>query len=170
MTSMSLKTLQHELQSYLLTNNSKIVSKIISTQNLPAKSRLQIYQNSYYERIVVALSQDFPVLQASIGKDAFSSLVRDYIQAYPSNNFNLRYIGKNLSIFIAEKDPDFEPYADLAKLEWLMCEAKIDNTEKKLETRYNIMAVWEAFQKDNTALLFTVLPEKTQINLFLEKK
>ena len=123
---MTLKEIQQQFQSCLLKNNSDINFYIKDTGNLSAQSRLQIYKNSYFERIANALSQDYPVLNAAIGEHAFSSLARDYIKTYPSSDFNLRSTGKFLSDFILSKNPEFLMYADLAKLEWLLCEIEMD--------------------------------------------
>ena len=114
-----LKNCQQDFQQYLLQNKKRIPKNVISTQVLSAKKRLQIYQNSYYERIIAAMQQDFPELCESIGVSAFSSLVIDYITHYPSTHYNLRYVGQLLSAFILSRDPEFKPYADLAHKEWL---------------------------------------------------
>lgn len=111
---MSLKTLQHQFQSYLLKNDNTILSAITS-------GHMSIYQNGYYERIISALKQDFPVLCEQIGESAFAGLITDYLQSHPSTHYNLRTVGKYLSEFILSRDADFSFYAELARLEWLIC-------------------------------------------------
>ena len=117
---MTLKTLQSDFQEYILKNNLTIL------KNITQKNRLSIYQNSYYARIITAMKQDFPRLCESLGDSAFASLVTDYINTFPSKNFNLRYVGKDLAHFIASKDPDFAPYAEMAQAEWLMLMSGLD--------------------------------------------
>ena len=117
---MNLQNLQKNFQSYILNNNSEITKNILSSKNLSASQQIQIYQNAYYERIVAAMMQDFPTITAFLGESAFAGLVCDYINHYPSQHFNLRYIGKNLSDFIAQKDESFAAFSDLAKLEYMM--------------------------------------------------
>ncbi|MCX7120599.1 MAG: DNA-binding domain-containing protein [Gammaproteobacteria bacterium] len=116
----NLRTRQQQFQSYILKDNLLILNNIISSKKLSAKQQLQIYQNSYYERIIAAMKQDFPILCESIGEAAFESLVCDYIKKFPSKNFNLRYVGKNLAEFILAQDESFAPYAELAEREWLL--------------------------------------------------
>lgn len=111
---MQLKILQHQFQSYLLNNDDTILSAITS-------GHMTIYQNGYYERIISALKQDFPVLCEQIGDSAFAGLITDYLKSYPSKHYNLRTVGKYLSEFILSRDADFAFYADLARFEWLIC-------------------------------------------------
>lgn len=136
---MSLKILQQQFQSYLLNNNDTILSDIVF-------DHMSIYQNGYYERIISALKQDFPVLCAHLGEGAFSGLVIDYIQHHPSNQYNLRDVGKNLSAFILSRDSNFAFYADMAKLEWLLC---CDDGEmiKLFESKYDILDIVNAYHK-----------------------
>ena len=162
---MTLKEIQQQFQSCLLKNNSDINFYIKDTGNLSAQSRLQIYKNSYFERIANALSQDYPVLNAAIGEHAFSSLARDYIKTYPSSDFNLRSTGKFLSDFILSKNPEFLMYADLAKLEWLLCEIEMDGSKKQLKTTYNIFSLWKNFQENKTMIDFILLPYEAVIQI-----
>ncbi|HLB56832.1 MAG TPA: DNA-binding domain-containing protein [Coxiellaceae bacterium] len=114
----SLKILQNRFQKNILNNNSDIEKSILSSKNLSASEQMQIYQNSYSERIILAMMQDFPTLCDSIGESAFRSLVIDYLKEFPSTNFNLRYVGKNLGKFILQKDKSFIKFANLAKQEY----------------------------------------------------
>lgn len=113
-----LKKFQYHFQSYLLKNNPAITKNIISSKKLSANKRLHIYQNGYYARMIQAMQQDFPMLYEALGESAFASLVRDYVDHYPSKHFNLRYVGQHLSEFILSCDPMFAPYAALACREW----------------------------------------------------
>ena len=79
----NLKQLQYNFQNAILNNSTE--------------EKLKIYQNSYYERIILAMKQDFPIMTAMLTDDVFSGLICDYIDAYPSRDFTLRTIGKNLS-------------------------------------------------------------------------
>lgn len=114
----SLKKIQRNFQLSIVHQRDLIAKHITSSENLTAKQRVQIYQNGYYARIIVALKQDFPTLCESIGDSAFESLVCDYINHHPSKNYNLRLIGKNLAKFIISRDPDFYDFAMLAEEEY----------------------------------------------------
>lgn len=128
---MKLKLLQQQFQSTIFKSDTMILSEM-------TPHRMTIYQNSYYERIISALKQDFPVLCNELGESAFSGLARDYIQSHPSTHYNLRIIGQYLSEFILSKDPDFAYYADLARLEWLVCCDDWGAVES-FESRYDVM-------------------------------
>jgi hypothetical protein len=145
---MNLKILQEKFQSYLLNNDSQIAKNIKSSQQLTSAQQIQIYQNSYHERMIAALSQDFPILRAILGENAFSSLVRDYMSHYPSEDFNLRHVGKNLSDFIISKDHSLRPYSELAKLEYAMCMANASQ-EIAFESDFNVVEVYHHFHRDN---------------------
>lgn len=145
---MILRQLQIDFQSRIL--QQKHFSK--------SQQRMQIYQNSYYERIIAALKQDFPIMTAMLGDAVFSGLVRDYIDQYPSQHFNLRYIGKNLSDFILEKDKSFEAYADLARLEYQMC-ISTASSEIIFESHFNVVDVYNAFYTKQQ--LIALLPKYT---------
>ncbi|MCX7125975.1 MAG: DNA-binding domain-containing protein [Gammaproteobacteria bacterium] len=161
---MTLKQLQKNFQSAILENNSRILKSISTSKNLSESQQIQIYQNAYCERIVGAMKQDFPVLCASIGESAFSSLVCDYLKTHPSQNYNLRYIGENLAEFILLRDASLEAYADLAKLEWLFCESEIDLKEREFQTQFNVVAVWQEFQ-DGKMIDLQLLPEKIVLQI-----
>lgn len=141
---MNLKQLQKNFQSYLLKNDSRIEKNIAPSKNLTSMQQIQIYQNGYYERIIAAMMQDFPIITALLGERAFSSLVRDYISHYPSDHFNLRFIGKNLSAFIVSTEASLVAYSELAKLEYLMC-AENQLAEVSFESDFNVVEVYNAF-------------------------
>lgn len=114
------------------------------------EGRLRIYQNGYYERIITAMKQDFPVIHAFLGEKAFSGLICDYIDAYPSRHFNLRLIGENLSCFLKSKGEEtILPFVDLAEFEWLMCQSEFNKAEINFKSSFNITEVWHAFHADN---------------------
>ncbi len=143
MSTIPLAQLQQNFQSYILENNTQLVKNILPSKNLSALQQIQIYQNSYFERIIAALTQDFPVIHAFLGDSAFASLARDYISHYPSHDFNLRFIGKHLSEFLKNKDPIFLAFSDLAKLEYRMCDA--EESDNHFHSDFNVIEVYNAF-------------------------
>ena len=152
---MNLKSLQTNFQSDLLQNTTATSKIITPSENLSSQSKLQIYQNSYYERIIAAMQQDFPITFATLGEGAFASLVCEYINDYPSTHFNLRLVGKQLSQFILEKDNSLAAFSDLAKFEYLMCEVEMQSisiSDINFQSRYNIIDVWNAFYTENRLL------------------
>jgi hypothetical protein len=118
---MNLKKYQEHFQSFILKNKNDIEKNILPAKNLSPSEQMGIYQNSYYERIIAAMMQDFPTILGHLGEDAFASMVRDYIDCYPSTDFNLKYIGKNLAAFLLEKDKSLLPFSELAQSEYDVC-------------------------------------------------
>ena len=59
---MNLKELQQQFQSHLLNNDDTVIAQIQASKNLTAQSRLNIYQNSYYERMIGPLSPNYTLL------------------------------------------------------------------------------------------------------------
>ena len=162
MTTINLESLQNNFQNELLQNTAVTAENIISTDSLSSQAKLQIYQNSYYERIIAAMQQDFPITLAFLGEGAFASLVCEYIHHYPSTHFNLRFVGKQLSQFILKKDDALGAFSDLAKLEYLMCEVEmqlIAVSDINFESNYNIIAVWNAYHTENK--LIELMPLQT---------
>lgn len=92
----------------------------VSTPDLPASERLDIYRNMYFWRIVDVLQQDFPKVAELLGEDGFVDLVRAYLKVYPSRHFSIAKLGQHLATYLREHPrhgarPDL---ADLAELEW----------------------------------------------------
>jgi len=116
----SLKGLQATFQRHLFSGDDGIVEHIVSMENANNEQRLNIYTNAYYGRLVEALAGDYPAVQALLGKQAFSALCHDYIQAHPSTHYSLRWFGRHLPTFLAETPEHRErPWlAELANLEW----------------------------------------------------
>jgi hypothetical protein len=91
---------------------------------LDAVGRLNIYNNMYYFRLLDSLAEDFPMLQAVLGEDAFARLVTAYVETHPPERPSLRDAGRRLPTFVTawaqveETDVDAGALADLAALEW----------------------------------------------------
>ena len=85
-----------------------------------AQSRLDIYANMYFYRLLDVLKGDYPKIVALIGEVNFHNLVTDYVLRYPSENPSLRYLGERFALFVQSSERAKEwPYLyDLAVLEW----------------------------------------------------
>lgn len=121
----NLKELQINFQNYLLKQNPAIVGQIINTSKIPALSRLEIYRDAYYLRLLEILQQDYNGLYTLLGDEQFDQLCRHYINDHPSQFRSVRWFGQYLPDYIQ----DFTPYKDhpylveMAKFEWLLTEA-----------------------------------------------
>jgi hypothetical protein len=120
----SLSELQGDFQAYLLEGESPIDTHVVSTERVPAATRLGIYLNAYRARLAEALRSSFPALAELAGEEGFHELSAEYIQAHPSRFASLRYYGDELASFLsAHADYSSAPLlAELARWEWAIAE------------------------------------------------
>jgi hypothetical protein len=87
--------------------------------------RLDVYANMYFFRILDVLKEDYPVLLALLGDDAFHNLVTDYLLKHPSRHWSLRWAGERLPEFLRSHAAghDAPHLADVAALEWALHDA-----------------------------------------------
>src|SRR5579872_1761974 len=63
---------------------------------LTSFERLELYNKQYWFRILGALAEDFPGLQAVVGERKFDALSKAYLKECPSQSFTLRNLGSQL--------------------------------------------------------------------------
>src|ERR1700693_2057808 len=56
---------------------------------LTSFERLEIYNRQYWFRVIGAVSEDFPALNAVLGEKVFDRLVLAYLRENPSTSFTL---------------------------------------------------------------------------------
>jgi hypothetical protein len=85
----------------------------------PAVDRVEVYARAYFHRLLDVLKEQFPVVLAHLGADAFHNLVTDYLLAHPSRSPNLHHLGDDFPDFLARHTETREqPYlADFASVE-----------------------------------------------------
>lgn len=189
---LNLQKLQMDFQQYLLTENNLIEKEILSTINLSAKNRLDIYRDAYYLRLLEALELDFEMLHTILGDEQFDVLGRQYIDAHPSTFRSIGIYGKNFPKFIEENIPhplkNF--FYELATFEWLLAESFVaanDNlinleemalippeqwptlcftlhpSSRMLETHWNILQIWNGIQNSGSMISPQKLDKKIHI-------
>jgi uncharacterized protein (UPF0276 family) len=87
--------------------------------------RLQVYANGYTARLREALGQVYEAARKALGEDGFDSLAHVYAETFPSTDYNLNFLGRQVPELL-ETSPFIEtmPYLpDLARLEWKIWEA-----------------------------------------------
>lgn len=94
---------------------------------LTSFERLEIYNRQYWFRVIGAVSEDFPALNAVLGVKRFDALVLAYLRENPSTSFTLRDIGAKLPSWLA-LHPHYAGTrhalaVDVARLEWAYVEA-----------------------------------------------
>ena len=91
-------------------------------RRLSAFERLEIYNRSYWYRLMDAFSEDFPGLCSVLGRERFNALACAYLTDCPSRSFTLRNLGSRLPRWLA-RHPELIAEAprlalDMARLEW----------------------------------------------------
>jgi hypothetical protein len=102
-------------------------SFIAPNSRLSAFERLEIYNRQYWFRVLGALAEDFPALQAVVGDRVFDALSIGYLTACPSRSFTLRNLGSRLVDWLAA-NPHWggrrhRLALDVARMEWAFVEA-----------------------------------------------
>lgn len=94
---------------------------------LSSLDRLEIYNRQYWYRLLDSLAEDFPGLQAVLGKRAFAKLSVAYLRDCPSRSFTLRDLGSRLYKWIEANPAPVGRHRDLAldlvRFEWAHIEA-----------------------------------------------
>jgi hypothetical protein len=75
-------------------------SYISPNDRLSSFERLEIYNRQYWFRLVSAISEDFPALNALLGPRRFDPLILSYLNEYPSTSWTLRDLGAKLPGFL----------------------------------------------------------------------
>lgn len=107
--------------------NSDGVALVKPNSRLTAFERLEIYNRSYWSRVLDAFSEDFPGVRALVGAPSFDRLRRAYLADCPSESFTMRDLGQHLVAWLeahpAYTEPQAEVVLDMAKLEWAEIES-----------------------------------------------
>ena len=92
------------------------------TDDSDRKTRICVYADAYYLRLRDVLREDFPQVAAILGPEQFDEVVRDYIEAFPSEHPSVRHLGRALAEFFRRRNDMPTCLADLAELEWARVE------------------------------------------------
>jgi Putative DNA-binding domain len=86
---------------------AEIVASYISPNSrLTSVERLEIYNRQYWFRLITAVSEDYPTLNAVLGPKRFDALILAYLHEHPSTSWTLRDLGAKLPAFLAAH-PEF---------------------------------------------------------------
>jgi hypothetical protein len=69
--------------------------------NLSSAERLELYHRQYWFRVLDSVADDFPVLRRMAGEETFWTLLEGYLQAFPSESYTLRHLGRAVAKFVA---------------------------------------------------------------------
>ncbi len=102
-------------------------SYIKPNPRLTSFDRLEIYNRQYWFRVIGAVSEDYPALNAVLGAKKFDALILAYLKENPSTSFTLRNLGAKLPNWLASHPefamPRHHLAVDVARLEWAYVES-----------------------------------------------
>jgi hypothetical protein len=108
-------------------NEAEADQFIRPNDRLTSFERLEIYNRQYWFRLFSSFEEDFPGMQAVVGRKPFQALMRAYLEAHPSTSFSLRNLGSRLVSWLEENPEWTEPHSEMAiemaRLEWAHIEA-----------------------------------------------
>ncbi len=167
-----LQELQASFRRSLQIGDDAIAIHLAGSGQLTVSERLGIYQNAYRSRLVEALGKDYPVVEALLGDDAFTTVCHAYIDLHPSRSFSLRWLGQSMASFLS--NTHYPPYfPELARFDWALVEAfdaadvavakepdltpippqawpalglRFHPSMQRLSCHWNILALWRAVQ------------------------
>jgi hypothetical protein len=121
---MRLRELQRNFQRHLLMRDDAIIAAIVDAPPLPAVERLGVYGNAYRVRLLDSLHDTYPSLHQVLGDEVFMALGEAFIETHPSVHRSIRWYGRELAEFLAQRSPYAEQpiLAEIAEFEWTLSE------------------------------------------------
>lgn len=181
-----MKSLQHlemALQRYLLNGAIDVMEAIVSTERMPARLRLEIYRNAYSARLVEALACNYPCTTRFVGEAAFAELARPFIASHPSTTRSIRWYGEHFPVFLRAHSPfisdlaafewahslafdakdasllSMDAMASIASKDWPFMRFYAHPSVQRLDTRWNVVPVWQAMYAEEAAPALHEAPE-----------
>jgi len=121
---MRLAELQRNFQQHLLMGDGAILESVVDAPPLAPAERVRIYRNAYRVRLLDALKDTYPVLFKILGDEVFENLGDSFIEAHPSVYRSIRWYGRELADFLAQRPPFTEQpiLSEIARFEWTLSE------------------------------------------------
>ncbi|MHB2025957.1 MAG: HvfC/BufC family peptide modification chaperone [Elusimicrobiota bacterium] len=100
--------------------HAQVLPWILDGAGADARTRLSVYSDAYFLRLLDSLGHDFPALKRALGGDGFRGLIADYLKKNPSTFKSVSMVGGRLFIFVRRHSlsQKFGFLPDLARLEW----------------------------------------------------
>lgn len=120
----SLQTIQQQMLQAVLAEKAMPPHIVRGDVIADANSRLAVYRHGYRFRLRDALKSEFTGLQCMVGQ-RFDTLLDRYIDAHPSEHYNIRWYGAGLAAFLDYARPwrDKPQLAEMTRLDWAISTA-----------------------------------------------
>jgi hypothetical protein len=136
----TLAATEDALQAWVLHGAPAIEAAVIGDARADARTRLQVYADAYRLRLLEVLRNDYPVLLARLGLEAFEQRGRSYIAAHPSDTPSVRWFGRHLSEHLRATEPERAELSELAAFEWAQGEV-FDAPDERLAMMEEVGAI-----------------------------
>lgn len=120
-----LRELQENFQNYILNNDQSVIGQIRDMDDMTGAERAALYKEGYALRLIEITGKDFPHLKTFMGEAAFDELAFAYLQAHPSNHFNVMYFDRYFTQFLAQLETAEPVQIELARYEWEIAQTLI---------------------------------------------
>ncbi|WP_119304039.1 HvfC/BufC N-terminal domain-containing protein [Dongia deserti] len=119
---MDLLRTEHAFQDGLIGRSQDVLRVVRGNARESAETMFGVYRKAYWARLVEALGNDFPALNALMGDEAFDRMARAYIARNPSQHPSIRWAGRRLAEFLAGEAPyrDDPWFGDMARFDWAL--------------------------------------------------
>jgi Putative DNA-binding domain len=94
---------------------TEIDSVITRSRALSAIERLDIYNRSYFARLLDCMRAEYSVLARALGEELFDSFALGYLQQYPSQSYTLADLGERFPDYLAETRPRVDDTTDASE-------------------------------------------------------
>ena len=132
------------------------------TDESDRKTRIRVYADAYHLRLRDVLREDFPRVAAILGPEQFDEVVRDYLEAFPSEHPSVRHLGRALAEFLRCRNDMPKCLADLAELESARVEV-FDAPDAECATLNDLVSIpldsWPAIRFAPIPAMRTVLAQ-----------
>jgi hypothetical protein len=116
-----LAQLQADFQTSIIReDHTMFKTQVVDDAKVGAEKRLSIYADAYRLRIIEALATAYPKSQLLLGDALFDQTARQYIDQYPSEYRNMRWVGERMSEHLRNVLPQHPIAAELASFEWAL--------------------------------------------------
>jgi hypothetical protein len=120
---MQLRELQRAFQARLLAGASGIEAELAGADRPDFQTRVDVYADGYYARLVEVLGTTYPALKAALGESDFERAMRDFIAAEPSRYYSVRDYGQRVADYFAQSGAGTaHVLAQLARWEWTLAD------------------------------------------------
>ena len=133
--------------------DASYLAPFIVGDDIPAESRIQVYQNNARESFIKTLAASYPVVMRLVGEACFRSLAVQYMRRHPSRSGDLQGYGRWFPAYLelCYSHSEYDYLADVARLEWACEEVRtaalagsidLDGLARIPETHYPGLRFW----------------------------